>query len=106
VLGYNVKRSLTTGGGYITIANTITGTSYTDSTVNSSTTYYYVVTAVSSSGESANSAEVAARPLAPPHAMIRLNPTGMEVVGKTLSQGTLTRPVMFPDQLPSMTSVR
>src|SRR5262249_32850410 len=35
VLGYNVKRSLSSGGGYITIANTLTATSYTDSAANS-----------------------------------------------------------------------
>jgi len=64
---YNVKRSLTTGGPYTTLAsvtNTTNLTStnflqtYTDSTAVSGTTYFYVVSAVDSLMESANSYEV------------------------------------------------
>ncbi|HEX2925675.1 MAG TPA: cohesin domain-containing protein [Ruminiclostridium sp.] len=63
--GYNVKRSTTAGGPYETIANNITGTTYTDTNVNDGTTYYYVVTAVNDLGESANSNEVSATPINP-----------------------------------------
>jgi autotransporter-associated beta strand protein len=52
--GYNVKRSLTGGTGYTTIA-TVTNTIYTDTNVANGTTYYYVVTATNSAGESGNS---------------------------------------------------
>ena len=60
--GYNVKRSTTSGGGYVTIGSGVTGTSYIDPSVNNNLTYYYVVSALYGSNESANSAESAATP--------------------------------------------
>jgi hypothetical protein len=62
---YNVKRAATNGGPYTTVASPA-GTSYTDTTVTNGTTYYYVVTAVSTSGESANSNLASATPNATP----------------------------------------
>ncbi|MCS7460853.1 S-layer homology domain-containing protein [Paenibacillus doosanensis] len=62
---YNVKRSTTQGGAYATIAENVTGTSYTDTGLMNGTTYYYVVTAVNDGGESANSAEAEATPTEP-----------------------------------------
>jgi hypothetical protein len=64
---YHVKRAATNGGPYTTVASPA-GTSYTDTTVTNGTTYYYVVTAVSASGESANSNQASATPIAPPPA--------------------------------------
>jgi hypothetical protein len=64
---YHVKRAATNGGPYTTVASPA-GTSYTDTTVTNGTTYYYVVTAVSASGESANSNQASAMPSAPPPA--------------------------------------
>jgi fibronectin type 3 domain-containing protein len=61
---YNVKRAATNGGPYTTVASPA-GTSYTDTTVTNGTTYYYVVTAVSASGESANSNQASATPSTP-----------------------------------------
>jgi len=61
---YNVKRAATNGGPYATVASPA-GTSYTDTTVINGTTYYYVVTAVSASGESANSNQASATPSEP-----------------------------------------
>ena len=58
---YNVKRAATNGGPYTTVASPA-GTSYTDTAVTNGTTYYYVVTAVSASGESANSNQASATP--------------------------------------------
>jgi hypothetical protein len=66
---YNVKRAATNGGPYTTVASPA-GTSYTDTTVTNGTTYYYVVTAVSASGESANSNQASATPSATPPAPV------------------------------------
>jgi len=55
---YNVKRSTTSGGPYITIASGVTATSFSNTGLAGGTKYYYVVSAVSSSGEGLISAEV------------------------------------------------
>jgi len=68
---YNVKRSTTSGSGYVTIGSAST-TSYTDTTAANGTTYYYVVSEVNGA-ESPNSTEVAATPEPP----IPATPTGL-----------------------------
>src|SRR5208283_2675439 len=60
---YNVKRSTTHGGPYTQLASP-TITSYADTGLTDGTTYYYVVSAVNATGESANSNEVSATPMA------------------------------------------
>ena len=60
---YNVKRSITTGGIYTTIAST-SAITYTDSDVTNEITYYYVVSAVNDEGESADSNQASATPQA------------------------------------------
>jgi hypothetical protein len=62
VVGYNVKRSTTSGSGYTRInTDLIPGTSYLDDTAQSGQTYYYVATAVDSRGrESTPSNEASA----------------------------------------------
>ena len=72
---YNVKRAATNGGPYTTVASPA-GTSYTDTTVTNGTIYYYVVTAVSASGESANSNQASATPSATPPAPAPPTPPG------------------------------
>jgi fibronectin type 3 domain-containing protein len=62
--GYHVKRSTTSGGPFAQIAAPTT-TSYTDTSLINGTTYYYVVSALDAAGESANSAQVMANPIAP-----------------------------------------
>jgi fibronectin type 3 domain-containing protein len=62
--GYNVKRATTSGGPYTQLAAP-SSNGYTDSSVINGTTYYYVVSALNSTGESANSAQVSATPNAP-----------------------------------------
>ena len=59
---YNLKRSLTSGGPYSSLAAGLTNTTYTDSGLLNGTNYYYVVSGTNSSGEGFNSAEAAATP--------------------------------------------
>jgi cellulose 1,4-beta-cellobiosidase len=61
---YHLKRALSSGGPYVTVACT-NSTSYTDSGLTNGVTYYYVVSAAytgnpDAGGESADSAEVSA----------------------------------------------
>ena len=58
---YNVKRSTTSGSGYVTMAN-VTTSHYVNSGLANGTTYYYVVSATNATGESANSAEASVTP--------------------------------------------
>ena len=62
--GYYVKRS-TTSGAEVQIATPATN-SYTDNAVINGTKYFYVVSAYNSYGQSVNSQEVSATPVAPP----------------------------------------
>jgi hypothetical protein len=60
---YNVKRSTTSGGPYVIVANipaSLNQTNYNDVSVTDGTTYYYVVTAVNDGGQSVNSSQVSA----------------------------------------------
>jgi hypothetical protein len=61
-IGYNVKRSTSSGGVYATIATNIPMTSFTDTGLTLGTTYYYVVSALNPAGESTNSPYVSAIP--------------------------------------------
>jgi fibronectin type 3 domain-containing protein len=60
---YHVRRATTSGGSY-TQVGAPTSTSYTDTSLTNGITYYYVVSALNSTGESANSAQVNATPAA------------------------------------------
>jgi fibronectin type 3 domain-containing protein len=62
--GYYVKRSTTTGTEAQIAA--VSTTSYSDNNVTNGIKYYYVVSAYNSYGQSANSTEVSATPVAPP----------------------------------------
>jgi fibronectin type 3 domain-containing protein len=65
--GYNVKRSIGSGGPYVTLGSTTEPTVTYNDAVLGGQTYYYVVSAENSAGESTNSAQVAVTPiLAPP----------------------------------------
>jgi fibronectin type 3 domain-containing protein len=61
---YNVKRSTTTAGPFTTTLASPTATNYVDTTVTNGTAYFYVVSAVNSTGESANSSQATATPIA------------------------------------------
>ena len=59
--GYKVKRSTTSGSGYVTVTN-VAAASFVNLGLANGTTYYFVVSATNSFGGSANSAEVNATP--------------------------------------------
>ncbi len=61
---YVVSRATVSGGPYNAIASNITDLSYVDTSVTNGTTYYYVVAAVNSGGNSTNSNQASATPLA------------------------------------------
>lgn len=83
--GYNVKFSTTSDGPYQTAASGISATTFTHTGLTNGTTYYYVVSAAGSAGESTNSNQVSATPLAPGQTMLSIwSPTD----GATLT-GTL-----------------
>ena len=63
--GYNILRSTTNGGPYAIIASNVTSTGYLDTTVLNGTNYYYVITAVNMGGQSLDSAQASAIPVAP-----------------------------------------
>jgi hypothetical protein len=63
---YTVRRSISSGGPYSTVASGITTCSYTDTKVTNGRTYYYVVTASNAAGTSANSPEDSTTPDRPP----------------------------------------
>jgi hypothetical protein len=59
---YYVKRALSSGGSYTTIATNLT-TAFADSSVTNGSVYHYKVAAVNSAGPSADSVEVSAQPI-------------------------------------------
>ncbi len=67
-ISYQVKRSLTSGGPYSTIAASVSQTSFIDTPLTAGLTFFYVVSGVSTSGEGPISSEVSATPFgtAPP----------------------------------------
>ena len=74
---YHLKRSIASGAE--TQISAPGSNSYTDSGLTNGTKYYYVVSAVNSGGESANSSEVSATPVAPVTAPA--TPTGLQATG-------------------------
>lgn len=60
-VGYNFKRSTTSGSSYLILTNT-SATNFTDSSVVNGTTYFYVVSATNQIGESADSAPISITP--------------------------------------------
>jgi fibronectin type 3 domain-containing protein len=74
---YHVKRS--TSSGAETQISAPTSASYTDGGLANGVKYFYVVSAVNSGGESANSSEVSATPVAPTSPPA--TPTGLQATG-------------------------
>src|SRR3984957_14172329 len=61
---YHVKRSTTSGGPFTSTLASPTATKYVDTTVINGTAYFFVVSAVNATGESANSSQATATPVA------------------------------------------
>jgi fibronectin type 3 domain-containing protein len=73
---YHVKRSTTSGGPYNTAVASPTAANYSDTIVTNGTAYFYVVSAVNAAGESANSTQASATPIAPTVSVtITIDPT-------------------------------
>lgn len=68
---YRLKRATVSGGPYATIGSS-TGTSHADTGLTNGVTYHYVVSALNAAGESANSSQASATPVAPPPAPTNL----------------------------------
>ena len=68
VSGYNLKRATVSGGPYsaVTGGSGLTGTTFTDTTVEPDVTYYYVVSALNDGCEGADSSQTAATPTGDP----------------------------------------
>jgi len=78
--GNYIKRSLTPGGPYTTIATNGPSASYADFAVVNDTTYYYVVAAFNSAGVSPDSTEVAVTPRNAPVNLIAIGGTNQVTV--------------------------
>src|SRR6185503_741756 len=59
---YNVRRSTTSGTGYVTVATGVTATNFVNTGLTNGTTYFFVVTATNSAGTSGNSNQAQATP--------------------------------------------
>lgn len=93
--GYDVMRSTTNGGPYAIIASNVPGTNYLDTTALNGTNYYYVITAVNTGGESPNSVQVNAIPVAPVTAYWTNNISG--VAQNWNVNGNWTNVSVFPN---------
>ena len=61
---YIVKRSTTNGGPYSIVASNLTSTTFVNTGLNNGTWYYFVVSSVNLAGQSPNSGQASARPIA------------------------------------------
>ena len=88
---YHVKRGMTSGGPYAQVGAP-TSASYTGTGLTNGTTYYYVVTALNSAGETANSTQVSATPVAPvtPDVTVEARIAGENPGMKIVLQNTTT----------------
>src|SRR5205807_512720 len=78
---YSVKRSITSGSGF-TVVGSPSSASYTDAGRTNGTVYYYLVSATNASGQSVNSSQVSATPIAQPyivHAHTYLQKDGVQL---------------------------
>jgi len=90
-LKYNVKRGLTSGGPYVTVASDVIGPAYVDTDVVNGTRYYYVVSGQNTLGESGDSNEASATPNIPPDLVVAsLTVPGVAGAGSTITASVTT----------------
>ena len=98
---YRVKRSTTDGGPYTTLSATVNGATYTDTGLTNGTTYYYRVYAINAAGNSGDSNQAQATPVAPvaptPTPAPTVAPTPMPTVAPTPAP-TVAPPPVAPDR--------
>ena len=75
---YYLKRSTTSGSGYVSIA-TNSSLTFTNTDLANGTLYYYVLSAVNASGEGTNSVQVSARPTSSAPTQLSLTPAGQQL---------------------------
>jgi subtilisin family serine protease/uncharacterized membrane protein len=89
---YNVKRSLTSGGPYMTMASDVVGPAYVDTDVVNGTRYYYVVSGQNTLGESGDSNEASAVPNIPPDVVVSsLALPAVAAAGSTVTAAVTTK---------------
>ena len=95
---YNILRSTTSGSGYVSITNGVTGpvcgsgwnnATYLDTTAANGTAYYYVVRSVNTVGSSTNSPQASATPDAGISASAPATPTGLTIASVAHQSATL-----------------
>lgn len=77
---YTVKRSLTSGSGYVAVASGLTSPTVTNLSVTNGVPHYYVVTAVNAGGESGASSQVSATPMSAPSGLTATGANGQIVL--------------------------
>ena len=88
---YRIKRSATSGGGYVSIATNLAGNlAYQDTGLANGSTYYYVVTATTAGGESAPSNEAVGRPNAAPANLVAVGGVGRVTLSWSSFAGALS----------------
>ena len=87
--GYNVYRGTSSGGEISTPINSspVSGTFFTDNSVNNGTTYYYVVSAFNNFGSNSASAEVSASAIASPTGLTAIPSNGQVTLNWNPSSG-------------------
>jgi endo-1,4-beta-xylanase len=106
--GYNVKRATTSGGPYTTVGTASTP-SFTNTGLTNGTTFFYVVSATNANGESANSIQVSATPVAanftlsasPANLTINQGASGTSTITITRSGGFTSSVALSASGLPS-----
>lgn len=91
---YHVKRSTTSGAGYVRIGAP-SAANFTDTGLSDGTTYYYVVSAADSAGESVNSSQASSAPIVS---------TAVQVTVDVLSDRRVISPYIYGVNFPSSTA--